>query len=548
MKNALLILCLAAYTVVYSQERTVGLLSYQPEKSYDGYNLLYPHNQSDVYLLDNCGRIVHQWDDEGVVPGNSAYLTDQGNLVKCKRRTTSAVNDPIWAGGGGESVEIRNWDNELLADYQLNNESYRLHHDIAVMPNGNILMIAWQNNSLEEALSAGRNPALMAQDKVWSETILEWDPQQDSIIWQWNAWDHLIQDFDAEKANFGVVSDHPEKIDLNYDEHDGHPDWLHINAIDYNSALDQIMLSVPYFNEFWIIDHSTSTAEAASSEGGTSGLGGDLLYRWGNPIAYRQGEAGDKQLFFQHDTHWANPASANSMVVLFNNRLPSDESSSNALTLPWDDRTKTYMKDGSTFGPSGFDVIVEHPVADEIRSFSNSLSSAQVLDNGNYLICAGRWGYTYELTPENEIVWEYVTPLVAGDPATQGDTLYINNNITFRVKRYNEDYGAFANRDLTGSEYIELNPDTAFCNMVISDISTPFYVNTTVYPNPTSGAVYIESEELVDEPIRIFDVLGRKRLELTMRESLLVFDLTELESGIYTIMGRGGLISRILKL
>ncbi|MCB0598325.1 MAG: hypothetical protein KDD28_29900, partial [Phaeodactylibacter sp.] len=43
---------------------TVGLLSYNPSKAYDGYNLIYPHNQPNVYLLDNCGEVVHVWEDE----------------------------------------------------------------------------------------------------------------------------------------------------------------------------------------------------------------------------------------------------------------------------------------------------------------------------------------------------------------------------------------------------------------------------------------------------------------------------------------------------
>ncbi|MGC8644373.1 MAG: hypothetical protein ACP5XB_31305, partial [Isosphaeraceae bacterium] len=59
--------------------------------------------------------------------------------------------------------------------------------------------------------------------------------------------------------------------------------------------LDQILLSVHSFSEIWIIDHGTTTAEAATHKGGRSGKGGDLLYRWGNPQAYRAGTAADQQ-------------------------------------------------------------------------------------------------------------------------------------------------------------------------------------------------------------------------------------------------------------
>jgi hypothetical protein len=54
--------------------------------------------------------------------------------------------------------------------------------------------------------------------------------------------------------------------------------WLtrdrnHINSVAYNPELDQIMLSVREYCEVWIIDHGTTTAEAASHKGGKRGKG-----------------------------------------------------------------------------------------------------------------------------------------------------------------------------------------------------------------------------------------------------------------------------------
>ena len=67
-----------------------------------------------------------------------------------------------------------------------------------------------------------------------------------------------------------------------------------MNSVAYHPELDQIVLSVLGFSEIWIIDHGTTTAEAAGHTGGRSGKGGDLLYRWGNPRAYRAGSAVDQ--------------------------------------------------------------------------------------------------------------------------------------------------------------------------------------------------------------------------------------------------------------
>src|SRR6185295_12281811 len=66
----------------------------------------------------------------------------------------------------------------------------------------------------------------------------------------------------------------------------------------------QIVLSSPHMSEIWILDHSTTSDEAASHEGGASGHGGDLLYRHGNPKNYGGGSAADQVFFGQHNIQW----------------------------------------------------------------------------------------------------------------------------------------------------------------------------------------------------------------------------------------------------
>jgi arylsulfotransferase ASST/type IX secretion system substrate protein len=538
IRTLLLVFTSFLVTVSSFAQNTVGLLSYQPSKTFNGYNLMYPHNQPTVYLLDNCGEIVQTWTDESNFrPGNTAYLRPDGTLVKTKRDAV-VTDDAIWAGGGGEFVEIREWDNTLVWSFELNNETSRLHHDIAPMPNGNILMTAWELKTANEAIAAGRDTALLSQGKLWPDYIIEVDPSTDQIVWEWHTWDHLIQDHDSEKANFGVVEDHPELIDLNWDTSDGHPDWMHGNAIDYNPELDQILLSVPTFSEVWIIDHTTSTAEAAGHTGGMSGRGGDLMYRWGNPATYRAGTVNDQKLFYPHDIHWVDEFVDFSFpqygkIAAFNNRVGADFSTANVFNPPWDMYSWSYTLDATAFGPANFDITITHPTPTNL--YSTGLSSVQLLPNGNTLICSGRFGYAFEITTANEIVWEYKTPLINGFPATQGDTLIINNNLTFRFNRYPDYFSAFDGKDLSQKGWIENEPDTTYCDLILPIDEIFKNYKLTLFPNPANDMVVIEWEGGMYSDFEIFDILGRYVYGFRASGGRKYLDVAGWEEGIYFV-------------
>ncbi|MFK7808001.1 MAG: aryl-sulfate sulfotransferase [Saprospiraceae bacterium] len=536
----LTILLLSA-TKTDAQQNTVGLLSYDITQSYQGYTMIYPHNQPNVYLIDNCGEIVHTWtDDENFRPGNTAYLRPDGSLIKTKR-DASIAGDNIWAGGGGAFIETYDWDSNLLNTFEMNNDTMRLHHDIAVMPNGNVLAVAWELKTQEEAIENGRDTDLLSQEELWPDMIIELDPETGEIVWEWHAWDHLIQDFDDTKANFGVVADHDELINLNWDTNDGKSDWMHVNALDYNAELDQIMISVPTFHEVWVIDHSTSTEQAAGHSGGTSNHGGDILYRVGNPAAYGRGDADDQILFYQHDTHWANEFLPNSHpfkdhVVCFNNRIGDDFSTIEIFEPSWDMYAVDYLQLNNVFPPSEFSNTIMHPGP---RMFhSTGLSSAQILPNGNMLACSGRQGYIVEMNAANEIVWEYITPLVGGQPATQGDTLEINNNLTFRAFRYPPEYSAFDNRDLSSKGFIESEPDEGFCDRVVS-IYTPEEYNVEIFPNPARDMVHLswDSGKIID--VEIYDMMGRLRLSESCNGGMKYLDVSSLEPNMYVLRLEG---------
>lgn len=489
------------------QTHTVGLLSIQSELSFAGYNLYYPYNQPNVYLLDACGEIVHSWPGEPQTqPGNSARLLPDGTLMKGVRRNAS-IGDPIWGGGGGETIEIRSWEDDLIWSFTLNNASYRLHHDFDVMPNGNILMTAWEAKTTEEAIAAGRDPDALIEDALWPDMILEVDPRTDSIVWEWHAWDHIIQDFDAAKLNFGKVAAHPELIDLNYIYYGSVRDWMHTNSIDYHPGLDVILLSVAKFHELWIIDHSITTQEASGHNSGIWGKGGDLIFRWGNPAAYQRGDTSDQKLFFQHDAQWIGDPLDTSYpyfgsIVVFNNRVTTSHSTINILTPVIDTVGREFRITNGRYLPLSFDRTVMHPIPEKM--YSPAQSGVQFLPNQNILILAGNNGYAFELTPDaSAVVWEYVNPILNGIPVSQGTQ--IQSNMVFRFNRYPLDYLAFIGKDLTPKGFIELNPDTAFCNLSTAVATVPGtrFPMIRISPNPVVIGESLYAENYYGSPLEV---------------------------------------------
>ena len=543
----LIFVCIAQFA---EAQNTVGLLEYSSEENYsEGNNLIYPHYQANAYLLNACGEIVHQWiGPEEYRNHNTCYIQENGDLIRTLRRDVGFA--PIWSDIGETLIECRNWNDSLKWSFSFLNETSRLHHDIEPTPQGTVLLISWDHYSVEEAKAFGRDSSLMLQEAFSPDKIIEYDPSVDSIIWEWKAWDHLVQDRNSELPNYGVIKDHPRRIDINYENNQGRADWMHVNSIDYNPILDQIMINVPTFNEIWIIDHSTTTEEAKSSSGGNAGQGGDLLWRWGNPQAFGRGTTEDQQLFFQHDALWALDYLSEDQtdfgnISIFNNIKEEAHSYVGMIAPSFDTLSQRYLlSSDSIFLPQDFYYEWSHPEADVI--YSTGLSSVQVLPNNNKLICSGRNGITVELSPEEEIVWMYKTPFRNGFRVEQGSDIVNNDNLTFRMRRYSPQYTAFDNKDLEPIEYLELNPDESWCNRLLdtNDLTvSPFTI--TQYGNEY---LLIDNPLNQNYPVVLFDILGNHIYKDVFRTGQTKLDISQLETGIYILTFQDFKAYRFIKL
>ena len=527
-------------TVASISQNTIGVLK-NNTNSFNGYTLF--TSQTETYLINNCGEVVNQW-SSSFPPGNAVYLLEDGSLLRaCKIENTN-----IAFGGTGGRIEKYDWDGNLLWEYNYSNSTMVQHHDIYPLPNGNILVLAATIMTNAEAVQAGRNPANLVDGNLFNEQIVEIQPvgnNSANIVWEWNIKDHLIQDFDGSKDNFGSVESNPQLLDINFlGSLSGINNWLHVNSIQYNADLDQIVLSSRHMNEIYIIDHSTSTAEAATSSGGIYNKGGDFLYRWGNPQAYRQGDQNDQKLFGQHYPHWIPNGLADAgKLILFNNGFSRTPSFSEVFILdPPTDSPGFYMYTQNTaYGPNSPDYTYTNPV-DPINFFSRILSSAQRLPNGNTLICDGDSGYFFEIDASENIVWEYINPSSTEGILTQGDNPENFANTVFRAIKYAPEYSAFNGRDLTPGNPIEQNPDLSNCDILSIDDHT--FSNLKVYPNPTSTSVEISSNSIIDK-IEVYNMLGAKINSIQNSNKIY---LNDYKSGIYIIKIYSGNLSTVRKI
>ena len=373
----------------------------QKGRTVEGQILFAPFYTTTTYLINRDGTVNHTW-PSSYQPFTEAYWLGNGTIMR-----------PICLTSGGGLQKIT-WDGSLAWDYRYTASGCTCHHDIKVLPNGNVLMIVWVTKTRTQAIAAGRNPNTISGTTFTPDKIIEvhqTGPSSGTVVWEWNVWDHLIQDYDALKNNYGVVADHPELIDINFgDSFDF--DWLHTNSLDYNATFNQLLISVHDFDEIWVIDHNTTTAEAAGHTGGHYGHGGDLLYRWGNPQAYRRGTANDQQLFGQHDATWipsGYPGAGD--VLVFNNgynRPGTKYSTVDEFTPPINSTGWYALDNESAYGPE--DVAWEYTASPPSGFYSNVFSSAERLMDGDTLICSGIPGKFFEVTSDGTTVWQYNNP------------------------------------------------------------------------------------------------------------------------------------------
>ena len=458
------------------------LIYWDPHKAVSGYSLVRtrgPH-ATGVYLIDMAGQVVN------FLPGfRDAYLLEDGTISGTK---------------GTDTFVHTEWDGKILWEHTETRETYHPHHDFlriynAELEDFTVLYVANVDLTHEEVIALGADPdAVDRYAGVQMDAIVEVDRNGD-IVWEYHFKDHVVQDRSPRANNYvgrgQSLADYPGRLDINFGV--ASRDYLHVNGIDYNPESGHLAISSNRTHEFYIVDHDGTfvAGDPAESLRLAASEAGDFLYRFGNPANYGQGEyphyakknwslqefSGHKQMGGNHDIQWIKeglPGAGN--LLLFNNGLTvprgqgdSDPQSEFLELNPYLDANGIERDHYVNPPDAGYTDVMpgtkQGQGARPTRLFSQQIvsmyhttdgfnshhgSAVQRLPSGNTMVILARVGRMLEITPEGEVVWEYVNPVTTeGIKETMITSQHDNNWGGWSPMRYPVDHPGLAGKDLS---------------------------------------------------------------------------------------------------
>jgi hypothetical protein len=521
-------------------------------------------NGSNALLIDTAGTTYKTWSLGSTKKyGYSGYIIPGDTIVRSISRTGNLIS------GGGVTGEVckMTWDGTIVWDYVLSDATQVLHHDICPLANGNVLVIVYDMISPTVAQEAG---VTSYTNGVKCEKILELKPDGPTgaiVVWEWKLWDHICEEVnDSYNTNYvSDILDHPELMDINVGSAS---DRFHMNGIDYDPVLDQIVVSMHEINEIFVIDHSTTTAEAASHSGGNSGKGGDFLYRWGCPSNY--GAAGTTIFDVVHDAHFVSRDHPNfpGYIAAFNNGGGTNGKAAITLINPPRNGYTYDITPGQAFAPSAATFQYNSTLT------SNGQSNSVQLPNGNFHICnTGMFNSTiYETNAAGTTIWtksingsvaqaqRYDKCYIRGpmvDATASSSSVNIGSSVdvsctAFSPSESSPTYSYSWSTgettqspsiypDQTGYYYVTVTntavgcsaTDSVYIEVLPTGYESPLQKDHfSIYPNPSEGIFNIDCGmcDLNDINITILDICGRTIAEAKSVKSI---DMSSHKNGIY---------------
>jgi len=459
-------------TASYAYEAFSGpteLRYYDKEKACVGYMLFWPwglDGKSPVFLIDMEGNVVHTWPalvnpkfyEDGLLIGGFKELDWDGNVLWEWTEVPQVRPNMFIKHNGAQMWRI--WNPKLKQHTYLG----KVH----ITP-----------TTQEEAVAAGCDPS-KNYTRAYRAGLIEVD-REFNIIWEWDFLDHVIQDRNPAWPNYvskeKTIADYPGKLDLFHTNDLGVRnnsgeglirDWQHVNSIDYNPETDHIAINAKHWSEFYVIDHGATfvAGDIEASNKLAASDAGDFIYRFGKPSAYQQGEApgfldeGNQQMYGAHNIQWIKPGlpGAGNFLIFDNGVWNPTGTQSEILEInPFLDAEKKntgfYVNPpdaGYTRRGDSNQIVWSFKASLPNSFYAQSQSGCQRLPNGNVLINSANTGHFFQVTPDGEVVWEYIQPVTrsSGIKKIQHDKDSREFEV-FRCYFYPPDHPGLKGKDLT---------------------------------------------------------------------------------------------------
>lgn len=359
-----------------------GVTFYNPAKAHQGYILFAPLGGRDVWLIDMEGNFLNRW-QMPYVPGLHGVLLPNGNLLYAGQvKSAEELGLSEEFSGLGGMFLELDWDGLLVWKAEVPYQG----HDFFSMENGHILYISWEPAGIvPDEIAAkvkGGRPGSELRGKIWGDSLIEID-RDGNRVWEWRAYKHLEPEID-------VICPYENRSQ-----------WPYLNSVWFLRD-GNILLSARYISTALKIDYKTGKVIGRYGQGG---------------------------LAHQHDCRELE----NGNILIFDNGSHRHEyKPSYSRSIEIDPKTNKLVWEYKASPPSDF--------------YTAHSGGNQRLANGNTLIMETDKGRMFQVTPNGEIVWEYVNPFYRY-------TFHRFTNMVWRAHFYDVDYPGLRGKDLSPGRY-----------------------------------------------------------------------------------------------
>ncbi len=271
---------------------------------------------------------------------------------------------------------------------------------------GNTLILCHKNH---------KNPKIT--DKTLHDDIIIEVTWEGDIVWEWTAADHFEEmNFTEEAKN--TLYKHPSMGPPTHeDDGPGKADWIHINSASYLGPNKWYDAGDERFHPDNIIWSGRNTNIIAIIDK----KDGNLVWQVGPDFITTPELRKLGQIIGQHHPHIIPrglPGEGN--ILVFDNGGQAGYGAPNPGAPVGKYNARRDFSRILEFDPLTLEIVWQYtpveagfmPPANNDKFYSSLVSSAQRLPNGNTMITEGAYGRIFEITPDHEIVWEFINPYI----------------------------------------------------------------------------------------------------------------------------------------